>query len=64
MRNLKVNEESTVSAVRTNEGFIEITSLELLDDMVGGLIDPDAIFCQLSDEDTGATESGREAALI
>ena len=45
----KLNDKKTVSAVRTNEGFIEITSLELLDEMVGGLINPEAIFCQLEE---------------
>ncbi|MBL4941339.1 MAG: hypothetical protein JKY81_06690 [Colwellia sp.] len=56
-------EKNMVSAVRTNEGFIEITSLELLDEMVGGLINPDAIFCQLEEESHSpqkhlATETG------
>jgi len=41
-----------VDAIRTNEGFIEITSLELLDEMVGGLISPDAMLCQLYEEQT------------
>ena len=30
----KLNDKNTVSAIRTNEGFIEITSLDLLDEMV------------------------------
>lgn len=50
----KLNDKNTVSAIRTNEGFIEITSLDLLDEMVGGLINPDAIFCQLEDENKNA----------
>ncbi len=59
----QLNNKNTVSAVRTNEGFIEITSLELLDEMVGGLINPDAIFCQLEDENMNthsnvSTETG------
>ena len=41
-----------VNAIRTNDGFIEITSLELLDEMVGGLITPDAMLCQLDEEHT------------
>jgi hypothetical protein len=62
MKNSKVKADSTVSAVRTHEGFIEITSLELLDNMVGGLISPDAIFCQLSDEE--ARTANREQTAI
>lgn len=50
----KLNDKNTVSAIRTNEGFIEITSLDLLDEMVGGLINPDAIFCQLEEESNNA----------
>lgn len=50
----KLNDKNTVSAIRTNEGFIEITSLDLLDEMVGGLINPDAIFCQLEEENKKA----------
>mgnify|MGYP000636575102 CR=1 FL=1 len=46
----KSNDKNTVSAVRTDEGFIEINSLELLDEMVGGLINPEVIFCQLEEE--------------
>ena len=52
MKNLTLNENTTVNAFRTNEGFIEITSLEMLDDMVGGLINPEAVFCQLNDDDS------------
>jgi len=59
----QLSNKKTASAVRTNEGFIEITSLELLDEMVGGLINPDAIFCQLEEESNSAnhhlsTEAG------
>ncbi|MCS6237662.1 hypothetical protein G3495_21505 [Shewanella baltica] len=43
---------SVANAVRTAEGFIEITSLDLLDQMVGGMINPEAVFCQLYDEDS------------
>jgi hypothetical protein len=56
-----VKQESTASAVRTDEGFIEITSLELLDELVGGLIDPEAIFCQLVDEESATVVSGHMA---
>ena len=37
--------------MRTSDGFIEIVSLELLDDMVGGMINPEAILCQLHEDD-------------
>lgn len=47
---MKNSSKPIVNAVRTNEGFIEIISLDLLDEMVGGLITPDAMLCQLDDE--------------
>ena len=50
MRDSQV-ENHTANAVRTNEGFIEVTSLELLADMVGGLINPESSFCELLDEE-------------
>lgn len=53
----KNNNSSIASAVRTAEGFIEITSLELLDEMVGGLINPEAVFCQLSEEDISVSQN-------
>jgi len=52
MKSSIINNQPTVSATRTNEGFIEITSLELLDEMVGGLINPDAMLCQLDDDES------------
>jgi len=58
MKNSTSSENTPVSAFRTNEGFIEITSLELLDDMVGGLINPEAAFCQLNDDDDVASSQG------
>ena len=51
MKNTNVSKNTTVNAVRTTDGFIEITSLALLDEMVGGLIDPQALFCQVNDDD-------------
>ena len=42
---------NTATAVRTNEGFIEITSLELLDEMVGGMINPDTVFCHIEEDE-------------
>ncbi len=41
---------TNIKAVKTTEGFIEITALEELDDIVGGLIDPEAVFCELEEE--------------
>ncbi len=53
LKNNKIdkNNIATVDAVRTSDGFIEIVSLELLDDMVGGMINPEAILCQLHEDD-------------
>jgi hypothetical protein len=59
----QLNNKNTVSAVRTNEGFIEITSLELLDQMVGGLINPDAIFCQLEESNSANHHLSTEAGV-
>ena len=53
--NIKDN-PSVANAVRTAEGFIEITSLDLLDQMVGGMVNPEAVFCQLYDEDVNVTQ--------
>ncbi len=50
-QNKQKQHPSVASAVRTAEGFIEITSLDLLDAMVGGMINPEAVFCQLHNED-------------
>ncbi len=58
-----MNNKNTVSAIRTNEGFIEITSLELLDEMVGGLINPDAIFCQLEGENNNSNHMSTDAGV-
>lgn len=49
---MKVNiksEKHSVAAKRTNDGFIEITNLELLDALVGGYIDPEEVYCHVSD---------------
>ncbi|MGS0825366.1 hypothetical protein ACVBIO_06095 [Shewanella sp. 0m-8] len=54
--NKQKEKPSVASAVRTAEGFIEITSLDLLDEMVGGMVNPEAIFCQLNDEDVTVTK--------
>ena len=56
--------KQVASAVRTSEGFIEITSLELLDDIVGGLIDPDLALCQLNDTDSDKSDSTADTADI
>jgi len=39
-----------VKAIKTAEGFIEITALAELDDIVGGLVSADEFFCQLEEE--------------
>ena len=56
MNNSNLTKNTTVEAIRTNEGFIEITSLELLDDMVGGLISPEAALCQLKEDEINTTK--------
>jgi predicted S18 family serine protease len=50
----KPSEKNAVSAVRTNDGFIEITSLELLDALVGGYINPEEIYCEVQDNDNSS----------
>ena len=40
-----------IKAIKTQEGFIELQSLDELDDIVGGLIDPDSIFCEIEEEE-------------
>ena len=44
------NKVTSIKAIQTTEGFIEITALEELDNIVGGLIDPEAVFCELEEE--------------
>lgn len=39
---------NTLSAFRTADGLIEITSLEMLDALVGGLIEPEQAYCELT----------------
>ncbi|ATG79114.1 MULTISPECIES: hypothetical protein [Pseudoalteromonas] len=51
MHNNIKNEKHAITAHRTNDGLIEITSLELLDALVGGYISPDEVYCQVKDND-------------
>ena len=44
------NKETAISAIMTADGFIEITELKALDEIVGGLVDPEAIVCELVEE--------------
>lgn len=39
-----------LKAIKTAEGFIEITALAELDDIVGGLVSADEFFCLLEEE--------------
>ena len=55
MKSSTLNENTTIDAFKTPEGFIEITSLELLDDMVGGLIDSVASLATLHHGDETLT---------
>ncbi len=43
--------KDTVNAVRTSDGFIEVVSLELLDAMVGGYIEPEGVYCEVKESD-------------
>lgn len=42
--------KTNIKAIKTTEGFIEIIALEELDDIVGGLLDPESIFCELEED--------------
>lgn len=42
---------SQIDAVVGSDGLIEITSLDLLDDVVGGLVDPDTVFFDLGENE-------------
>jgi len=44
------SETKHVKASKTAEGFIEFTSLDELDHIFGGLLDPETVFCQLEEE--------------
>lgn len=44
------DKNTNIKATKTMEGFIEITSLDELDNIVGGLIDPELAFCELEEE--------------
>lgn len=39
-----------LKAIKTSEGFIEITALLELDNIVGGLVNAEDYFCELEDE--------------
>jgi len=44
--------KTIINAIRTEDGLIEIVSLEMLDKMVGGLLPPDTLLCQLEEKDS------------
>ena len=44
------SETKNIKASKTAEGFIEFTSLDELDHIFGGLLDPETVFCQLEEE--------------
>ena len=50
----KKESKQPVPAMRTHDGLIEIVSLNVLDQLVGGMLSPDSAFCQL--EQTEITE--------
>lgn len=47
----KREEQTTVKAVRTNDGFIEILGVDAMDAIGGGFVDPESIFCELQESD-------------
>ncbi|AQP99733.1 hypothetical protein B0W48_07965 [Pseudoalteromonas aliena] len=55
MHNPIENEKNAITAHRTNDGLIEITSLELLDQLVGGFISPENVYCNVIDNDEKPT---------
>lgn len=50
-------EATPVKAIKTSEGFIEITALTELDDIVGGLVSADEFFFELDEETPVASVS-------
>ena len=57
MSDVKSSDDKDViyTATRTSEGFIELTSLEMLDQLVGGFIQPEAAYFQLDDDSSSAS---------
>ncbi|CAM3012520.1 hypothetical protein [Pseudoalteromonas distincta] len=61
MHNHIKKEKNAITARRTNDGLIEITSLELLDQLVGGFISPEDVYCNVIDNDeTPSTKISQE----
>ncbi|WP_293633183.1 hypothetical protein [Shewanella sp. CG12_big_fil_rev_8_21_14_0_65_47_15] len=52
-----IKKNEPIKAIKTIEGFIEITSLTELDDIVGGFIDAESFLCELEDQDNRYAES-------
>lgn len=46
-----IKKNEPIRAIKTIEGFIELTSLTELDNIVGGFIDVKSFLCELEDQD-------------
>ncbi|WP_462170680.1 hypothetical protein [Pseudoalteromonas xiamenensis] len=53
----------TLSAFRTADGLIEITSLEMLDALVGGLIEPEQAYCELTPAENTKAHSDSQGVI-
>ncbi len=63
-RAAQTNQKHTLSARRTSDGLIEVTSLEMLDALVGGLIAPEDAYCQLNNiEDSSLSFSSNQEGV-
>jgi hypothetical protein len=51
-----IRKNEPIKAIETIEGFIEITSLTELDEIVGGF-DAESFLCELEEQDNRYTES-------
>ncbi|NNG42504.1 hypothetical protein HJP15_06140 [Pseudoalteromonas sp. NEC-BIFX-2020_002] len=63
MQNNIKNEKHAIAARRTNDGLIEITSLELLDAFVGGFISPEEVYCHVNDNDEKSTTTTSQEGI-
>lgn len=54
---MEINKTKHIKATKTHEGFIELTSLDELDQIVGGLVDPEVAICEIEESgDFGRNE--------
>jgi hypothetical protein len=48
----KIKKEKSLQAFKTDEGLIEISSIDELDMIVGGAYNPSDIFCEIVDSES------------